>query len=228
MYFKLLLIIVLLSISLTAKTQFEKDKEMAIYFDAMAITYQELGNLDKAKEYHLKELNITKRLYPNHIRLGTSYINFSSLLQEMGELSLAKEYALNGLKIYEKHENSENSIRFSTAYVNIGSILIQLKQFPLAKKYLMKGLKKNNSSFNIATNNYQLAIVETKLNNLNIAKKYAKKAIEEFERIEKTLENFKYKRTENPTFDDLNKLLAYKLELKKKGIYVGLPVTVSL
>ena len=219
---RIILILILAIFITNAKTQFEKDKEMAQYFDAMALTYRQVGDLQKAKEYTLKELSITEKIYPTHVRLGTSYTNYSTLLKEMGELSLAKEYAIKGLNIYENQKIDNNIMGLLISYNNLALIYRELKQYDKATKYLDKalnGFKKNNQTFYIATAYYNLALVQEKLNQLKASKEYVIQAISLFEQIEKKLENFKYKKINKTSSNqDINDLLKYKLELQKEGI----------
>jgi CHAT domain-containing protein/Tfp pilus assembly protein PilF len=214
------------------KNKFEKDKEMAQYFDTMALTYKQVGNLSKSKEYTLKQLNITEQIYPNHFRLATSYTNYSSLLQEMGELSLAKEYAIKGLDIYIKQKADNTSMALAIAHNNLGLIYRGLKQYSNAKEYFDKALKsfeKTNQVFNMATTYYNLALVEKDLNNLEDSKKYVIKSIKLFEQVETKFGKFEYKKLENHSSQkDIADYVNYYVELQKEGISTVLPTKTTL
>jgi len=229
---RILLFLILVIFVTNAKTQFEKDKEMAQYFDTMALTYKQVGDLSKSKEYTLKQLNITERIYPNHFRLATSYTNYSLLLQEMGELSLAKEYAIKGLDIYLKQKADNTQMALAIAHNNLGLIYRGLKQYSKAKEYFNKALKsfkETKQVFNMATTYYNLALVEKDLNNFKDAKKYVIKSITLFEEVETKFSKFKYKKLESYFSEkDIADYVNYYVELKKEGISTALPTKTTL
>jgi CHAT domain-containing protein/Tfp pilus assembly protein PilF len=198
----------------------------------MALSYRQLGNMEKAKEYRLKAVELQEKHYPNHVWLGTGYINLSTTLNEMGETGLAKEYAIKGLKVYEQIEKDANyPIRLAIAHNNLGMIYSQLKQYKEAKEYLGKAksfFETNSNAFNLATNLYNLALAEAALKEFDSAKQNVKRAINYFEEVEKKLEKVNYERPDQPTQQDMMKLFNYRMKLQKEGISTELPVKVSL
>ena len=63
----------------------------------LAIVLGDLGDLNKAKEYHELALAITQQtLGPQHPDVATSYDNLATVLGDQGDLKKAKEYFLVG------------------------------------------------------------------------------------------------------------------------------------
>ena len=66
----------------------------------MADIYQDLGDLEQAKEYQQRALKIRlDKLGPEHVDVGTSYNKLALIYQDLGDLEQAKEYQQPALKI---------------------------------------------------------------------------------------------------------------------------------
>ena len=66
----------------------------------MALVYQDLGDLEQAKEYQQRALKITlEKLGPKHADLATNYNNLTSIYKDLGDLQQAKAYQQLALKI---------------------------------------------------------------------------------------------------------------------------------
>ena len=64
--------------------------------------YRNLGELERAKEYHILAMEIKKeKLGPQHVGLATTYTNLGTVYRNLGELERAKEYHILAI------ENSE-------------------------------------------------------------------------------------------------------------------------
>ena len=66
----------------------------------MASIYQDLGDLEQAKEYQQRALKI--RLYklgPEHVNVATSYNNLALICKHLGDLEQAKECQQRALRI---------------------------------------------------------------------------------------------------------------------------------
>ena len=66
----------------------------------MALIYQDLGDLEQAKEYQQRALKIRlDKLGPKHVDVATSYNKLALIYQDLGDLEQAKEYQQRALKI---------------------------------------------------------------------------------------------------------------------------------
>ena len=62
--------------------------------------YQDLGELERAEEYHIVAMEIQKeKLGPQHVRLATTYSNLGIVYRNLGELERAKEYHILAMEI---------------------------------------------------------------------------------------------------------------------------------
>ena len=62
--------------------------------------YRNLGELERAKEYHILAMEIEKeKLGPQHVRLATTYSNLGIVYQDLGELERAKDYHILAIEI---------------------------------------------------------------------------------------------------------------------------------
>ena len=66
----------------------------------LGFLYDNVGNLPKAEDFHLKSLKIRQNLFgENHSNVAGSYNNLGSLYENMGNLQKAEEFYLKSLKI---------------------------------------------------------------------------------------------------------------------------------
>ena len=65
----------------------------------MSLIYQDLGDLEQAKEYQQRSLAIRlDKLGPEHVDVARSYNNLASIYQDLGDLEQAKEYQQRSLE----------------------------------------------------------------------------------------------------------------------------------
>ena len=83
--------------------------EVARSYNNLGRVHQDLGDLQQAKQYHEKALNIrTEQLGSNHVDLATSYKNLGNVHQDLEDLQQAKQYYENALDIYTEQLSSDN------------------------------------------------------------------------------------------------------------------------
>ena len=88
----------------------------------LGLVYQNMGDLEQAKDYHQQALEIQMReLGPNHADVCASYNNLGTLYQGMGELELAKDYHQRVLKIRIKAID-QTHFDVGTSYDNLGGV----------------------------------------------------------------------------------------------------------
>ena len=76
------------------------NKNVATNYKNLALIYQDIGDLEQAKEYQQRALNIRlDKLGPEHVDVATNYNNLADIYQDLGDLEQAKEYQQRALKI---------------------------------------------------------------------------------------------------------------------------------
>ena len=81
-----------------------------------------MGELEQAKDYHQKAIEIRKNaLGPNHIDVATSYNNLGLVYEALGELEQAKDYHKKAIEI-RKNALGPNHITVAASYDNLGSV----------------------------------------------------------------------------------------------------------
>ena len=103
--------------------------------------YENMGNLKKAEEFHLKSLTIRQSLHgENHIDLTTSMNNLGLLYKKMQNLPKAEEFYLKSLK---NNENlfGENHSEVATSLNNLGLLYFNMNNLEKAEENQIKSLK---------------------------------------------------------------------------------------
>ena len=106
----------------------------------LAITYQDLGRLDKALEIQKKALEIDEQIFDAfHPTIARDYNNLSLIYQQLGQLDNALLWQKKALQIYEvslgvSHPEVANN------YNNLAVIYQQLGQFEKALEFQLKAL----------------------------------------------------------------------------------------
>ena len=78
--------------------------------------YKALGELEQAKDYHKRAIEIRKNaLGPNHINVSASYNNLDSVYKATSELKEAKDYHLKAREMYT-NVLGPNHIDVATSY----------------------------------------------------------------------------------------------------------------
>ena len=81
-----------------------------------------MGDLQQAKQYHEKALNIhTAKLGSNHVYVAMSYNNLGRVHQDLGDLHQAKQYYEKALNIRTEKLGS-NHVYVATSYNNLGRV----------------------------------------------------------------------------------------------------------
>ena len=73
---------------------------LATTYSNLGIVYRNLGELERAKEYHILAIEIQKeKLGAQHVALATIYSNLGTVYEDLGELERAKEYHILAIEI---------------------------------------------------------------------------------------------------------------------------------
>jgi len=165
-----------------------KTKEFATLLNNFSLTLYALGDLNEAKKYQLKTIEIEEKvLEPSHPSLATSYNNLSLILKDLGDFNEAKKYQLKAIEIQERVlEPSHPDL--ASSYNNLSTILKDLGNFNEAKKYQLKTIEifeivLESSHPHLAGSYNNLSMILSDLGDLNEAKKYQLKAIKIREKV---------------------------------------------
>jgi tetratricopeptide (TPR) repeat protein/nucleoside-triphosphatase THEP1 len=119
----------------------ENHNYRAFTFNQLGVSYIQMGELDKAKDYIQQALEIQKKqLGPNHVDVAHSYNNIGLLYSKKGELDQAQDYYQRALKIQEK-QLGPNHVDVATYYNNIGFVYSKKGDLDQAKDYYQRALK---------------------------------------------------------------------------------------
>jgi tetratricopeptide (TPR) repeat protein len=97
--------------------------------------YGKKGDLDQAKDYYQRALEIKeKQLGPNHVDVALTYNNIGLVYREKGDLDQAKDYFQRALEIKEK-QLGPNHVKVAHAYNNIGLVYCDKGDLDQANDY---------------------------------------------------------------------------------------------
>ncbi|MCD4747036.1 MAG: tetratricopeptide repeat protein [Bacteroidales bacterium] len=169
------------------KSEFNQN-EIATLYNNIALTYNYLGDYEKALEYHQKAYDILEKvLEPNHPSIATSYNNIAETCSDLGNNKKALEYHLKAIAIRKK-VLEPNHPDLATSYNNIANTYSSLGNYEKALEYnlkaiaiLKKVLETNHPSLAIAYNN--IAATYLSLGNYEKSLEYHLKAIDILEKV---------------------------------------------
>ena len=126
-------------------------------YNNLASIYQDLGDLDQAKEYQQRALVIElDKLGPKHVNVARSYNNLASIYKDLGDLEQAKEYKELALAIKaDKHwlnktRNKVNEGLLTDAKSFIMEIIFLLDRFYAVCKVYRVGVVLKFKRLNLA------------------------------------------------------------------------------
>ena len=109
-------------------------------YSNLASIYQDLGDIEQAKKYQQRALDIkVDKLGPEHVNVGTIYNNLALIYQDLGDFEQAKEYQQRALDI-ELDKLGPEHVNVATSYSNLASIYQDLGDFEQAKEYQQRAL----------------------------------------------------------------------------------------
>ena len=108
---------------------------MATSYNNLGYVHEQLGDFEKAKEYHELALSIRqKKLGSVNVEEATSYNKLGLVHNKPGDFDKAKEYPELALSIAQKKLGPQN-VEVPTCYNNLGYVHEQLGDFEKAKEY---------------------------------------------------------------------------------------------
>ncbi|CAB4025405.1 Nephrocystin-3, partial [Paramuricea clavata] len=110
-------------------------------YNNIGLVYSEKGDLDQAKDYYQRALEIQEKLLgPNHIDIAASYNNIGGVYYDKGNLDQAKNYYQRALEIQEK-QPGPNHVNVAVSYNNIGLVYSKKGDLDQAKDYYQRALE---------------------------------------------------------------------------------------
>jgi len=119
----------------------EKTAALATLANNLSTIYKALGQLDRALEFQLKDVEISEQvLDKNHPDLATSYNNLSMIYKDLGQLDRALEFQLRDKEILEQ-VLAKNHPDLATSYNNLSMIYKDLGQLDRALEFQLKAVE---------------------------------------------------------------------------------------
>jgi len=166
-----------------AKKQNIEPKDLATSYNNLSQIYSALGDLQKALEFQLKDVEISEKvLDAKHPDLAASYNNISQIYLALGDLQKALEFQLKAIEICEKVLDT-NHPNLATSYNNISLIYSDLGDLQKALEFQLKDVEISEKVLdtnhpNLAASYNNLAALYHKLNEKKQAQSYIEHAIE--------------------------------------------------
>ena len=158
------------------------DEDEAVCYVFLGGVNLDLGDPDKAKEYHERALTIyLKKLHPDHLNVATCCNNLGTVHRHLGDLEQAKEYYERALTIRLKKLDPDH-LNVAICYNNLGTLHSDLGDLGQAKEYYERALtidlkKLSPGHLNLATCYNNLGTVHRDLGDLKQAKEYYERAL---------------------------------------------------
>ena len=145
----------------------------ALTYRNLTNTHRHLGNLTRALEYCLKEVEIWQQFTPvNHRRMAASYNNLANLYAADEAYKKAIDYYHKAIEVYEE---SGDDFGIAQAYTNLGNALQFLDSLEPAKDYYQRALvmfMDMNADFEASTIYMNLGVIAEKEGDYAKAKQY--------------------------------------------------------
>ena len=166
----------------------EEDTLLSVLYNWIGGIYQELGEYDKALDYHEKDKAIHEKvLGTEHPSTATIYNNIASVYDYMGDYDKALEYNEKALAILEKVFGPEHPDT-ATTYNNIALLYNNMGNYDKALEYNEKALAIFEKVIgtehpHTATIYNNIALLYNNMGNYDKALKYFKKALAIVEKV---------------------------------------------
>ncbi len=117
------------------RSQLQHSSLLSHVYNAKAILYEIMGETKKAKDYHLKSLEL-KEKYGEPIAYGRSLNNYGNLLLAIGEVIEGKKFLVKAYEIFVKSDSKNQA---QTLH-NLGRIAIAQNDYASALEYTNKAI----------------------------------------------------------------------------------------
>jgi signal transduction histidine kinase len=164
---------------LKARTEYEiqgRDDKVANTLNNIGVTYEEIQNYEKSKEFYFESLKVHKRL--NNLEIQTAvYNNIGSTFEAVGQLDSAEYYYNISLEMAKDNNPDEN---MANALGNLGNIYYKREEYTKALDHQRRALsydQKNNNSIGLVETYSSMGLIYLGLNNFNRAYESFTKAL---------------------------------------------------
>ena len=155
-----------------------KDRPMeAQIYDAIGTFYHDMGDAERAVDFHKKAISLFKELPDNEIGLGNAYLNIARVYNSTGDYSKTLEYNFMALRLFKSKSYTEGLPKL---YNNIGLTYSLRENYDSAIYYNNKSLWLNlaaKDSVNIGRLYSQLGYIFHKKKMERQADEFLKKSI---------------------------------------------------
>lgn len=203
-----------------------KDKPMeAKIYDAIGTFYHDMGDAEKAVEFHKKGIQLYFQLPNSEIGLGNAYLNIARVFVSTGDYDTALEYDLNALKLFKSVSYNSGMPKL---YNNIGLVYMLNENYDSSIYYNNKSLwlnLANKDSVNIGRLYAQLGYLYHKKGLKKQADELVQKGVAILERNKNTFQLIsayaslgdleRERGNVDAAIDAYRKSLQYSLELKQ-------------
>ena len=149
----------------------------------LAMAYRDLGDLEQAKDYYARALDIDlKKLGPEHVNVATWYNNLGEVHSKLGDLEKAKDCCARALDIHLKKVGPEH-VTLAPCYNNLGTVHRALADIEQASDCHARALdirlkKLGPEHVHVATSYNNLGLVRSELGDLEQAKDCHERALD--------------------------------------------------
>lgn len=168
----------------------DQTKEFMRLYNLWSIYYYNVGDIDKAKAYTLKEIDIKKRLYGEHFReLSASYENLSAIYDDAGINDSAVFFGEKAKEIEVAAVGKESADMASVLY-NLGLVYKHYAMMDNDEEFIEKSLASYQEALRIAILHFgeKSSIVSDIYNSLSALYHYLKDYEKAIEYAQKDLE----------------------------------------
>lgn len=124
--------------SLPYKIALGELNRIAFSYNLIGEVYNSQQQYNQGLDYHLKALELRKKIEKNGFHIANSYVNISSSYYGNKQYQLALNYGLEALKIYEKIGTGHNISRSNNL---VGKAYLKLNKVDKAIKYFQETVK---------------------------------------------------------------------------------------
>lgn len=153
-----------------------RDDKAANTLNNIGVTYEEIENYEKSKEFYFESLKVHKRL--NNLEIQTAvYNNIGSTFEALDQLDSAEFYYNKSLELARDNNPDEN---MANALGNLGDVYYKREEYTKALDYQRRALNydlKNNNTIGLVETYSSMGLIYLGLNNYNRAYESFNKAL---------------------------------------------------
>ena len=114
--------------------------KVASSYNDLGIAHHHKGDLEKARDYYERALEIQEKQHPNHVDVADSFNNLGIVYRNTGELAKAKDYFHRALEI-KIEQLGPNHVKVANSYNNLGLVYHDTRELVEAEEYYQRALE---------------------------------------------------------------------------------------